>query len=116
MKFGLMPPHPASLIKRSIYSKYGKYAEDFKIAADFELFLRFLSIHKIKFKILDDIIVRMRSGGVSGKNIYSYWISTMEILKSFKINNLNSNIFFIIMRIQLRLINYFLMQKNKQKI
>ena len=53
--------------------------------------LEFLFIHKIKFKILNDIIVRMRSGGISGKNIYSYWISTMEILKSFKINNLNSS-------------------------
>ena len=73
MKFGLMPPHPGSIIKKNIYLKYGKYAEDFQIAADFELFLRFLSIHKIKFKILDDIIVRMRSGGISGKNIYSYW-------------------------------------------
>ena len=113
MKFGLMPPHPASLIKRSVYFKYGKYAEDFKIAADFELFLRFLFIHKIKFKILNDIIVRMRSGGISGKNIYSYWISTIEILKSFKINNLNSNIFFIIMRIPVKINQLFFFDKKK---
>ncbi len=113
MKFGLMPPHPASLIKRSVYFKYGKYAEDFKIAADFELFLRFLFIHKIKFKILNDIIVRMRSGGISGKNIYSYWISTIEILKSFKINNLNSNIFFIIMRIPVKINQLFFFDTKK---
>ena len=42
MKFGLMPPHPASIIKREIYNKHGLYNEDFKIAADFEFFLRFL--------------------------------------------------------------------------
>ena len=47
MKFGLMPPHPASLIKK-VYKKYGAYTENFKIAGDFEFFLRFLFI-KIKF-------------------------------------------------------------------
>ena len=106
MKFGLMPPHPGSLIKK-IYLKYGKYAEDFQIAADFELFLRFLFIHKIQYKILDEIVVRMRSGGISGKNIYSYWISTMEILKSFKKNNLTSNLLLIIMRIPVKINQLF---------
>ena len=113
MKFGLMPPHPGSIIKKSIYVKYGKYAEDFKIAADFELFLRFLFIHKIKYKILDEVIVRMRSGGISGKNIYSYWISTMEILKSFKINNLTSNLLLIIMRIPVKINQLFFFDSRK---
>ena len=107
MKFGLMPPHPASIIKKSVYSKYGKYIEKFKIAADFELFLRFLFIKKIKFKIINQIIVRMRSGGISGKNFYSYWISTLEILESFKINNIKTNIFLIIMRIPAKINQLF---------
>ena len=98
MKFGLMPPHPASLIRRDIYFKHGLYNKNFQIAADFELFLRLFVLKKIKFKILNNTIVRMRSGGISGKNLKSYWISTFEILKSFEINGLNSNIFFIIMR------------------
>ena len=55
MKFGLMPPHPASLIKKNIYMKYGLYKENFKIAADFELFLRLFFIKKIKFKIINTI-------------------------------------------------------------
>ncbi len=113
MKFGLMPPHPASLIKKDIYLKYGKYAENFKIAADFELFLRFLFIHKIKYKILNQIVVRMRSGGISGKNIYSYWISTTEILKSFKMNNLNTNLLLIIMRIPAKINQLFFFSSRK---
>ena len=107
MKFGLMPPHPASVIKKNIYSKYGKYIEKFKIAADFELFLRFLFINKINFKIIDEIVVRMRSGGISGKNFYSYWISTMEILESFKINNIKTNLLLIIMRIPAKINQLF---------
>ena len=48
MKFGLDASSP-SISNKSVYSKYGKYIEKFKIAADFELFLRFLFINKINF-------------------------------------------------------------------
>tara|TARA_B100001063_G_C16757068_1_gene553737 strand:+ start:16 stop:1491 length:1476 start_codon:yes stop_codon:yes gene_type:complete len=113
MKFGLMPPHPASLIRKDVYNTYGTYNKDFKIAADFELFLRIFIINKISFKIVDTTIVRMRSGGISGKNLKSYWISTIEILKSFEINKLRTNIFFIIMRIPAKINQLFIYNKNK---
>lgn len=119
MKFGLMPPHPASIIKREIYEKYGLYNENFKIAGDFEFFLRLFYKSKVKFKIIDYILIRMRSGGISGKNFYSYWISTLEILKSFKINNLKTNLLFIVMRFptkinQLFFFNNFFIDRNFQ--
>ncbi len=112
MKFGLMPPHPASVIKKSTYQKYGLYKSSFKIAADFELFLRLFILKKVKFKIINNTIVRMRSGGISGKNLKSYWVSTIEILKSFEINNLKTNIFFIIMRIPAKINQLFIYNKN----
>jgi len=49
----------------------------------------------------------MRTGGISGKNLQSYWISTLEIFKSFSINNLTSNLFFIIMRIPAKISQLF---------
>ena len=111
MKFGLMPPHPASLIRRDIYIKYGLYNKNFQIAADFDLFLRLFILKKVKFKIINYTVVRMRSGGISGKNLKSYWISTNEILKSFQINGLSSNIFFIVMRIPAKIGQLFLYNK-----
>ena len=83
---GDMPPHPASFIKK-IYDKYGLYNTNFKIASDFDFFLRIFKKHKVKFKILENQIVRMRTGGASDQNIKSYIITTKEILKSIKINN-----------------------------
>ena len=74
MKFGLMPPHPGSFIKKDIYQKNGLYNEDFKIASDFEFFLRNIYINKIKYKSFEETIVRMRLGGISSKNIFSYII------------------------------------------
>ena len=112
MRFGLMPPHPASLIRRDVYTEHGLYNKNFLIAADFELFLRLFVLNKIKFKIINNTIVRMRSGGISGKNLKSYWISTIEILKSFQINGLKTNILFIIMRIPAKINQLFIYNKN----
>ncbi|MBD1134950.1 glycosyltransferase [Pelagibacterales bacterium SAG-MED47] len=107
MKFGLMPPHPATIIKRGIYKKNKMYNENFKIAGDFEFFLRLFYINKEKYKVINNTIIRMRSGGISGKNLQSYWISTLEIFRSFSINNLSSNLFFIIMRIPAKISQLF---------
>ena len=107
MKFGLMPPHPASVIKREIYIKNKVYNENFKIAGDFEFFLRLFYINKIKFKIIKNTIIRMRSGGISGKNFRSYWVSTLEIFKSFRINNLRPNLLYIVMRIPAKISQLF---------
>ena len=38
MKYGIMPPHPSSVIKKTIYLKYGLYNDHFSIAADFDFF------------------------------------------------------------------------------
>ena len=113
MKYGLMPPHPASIINKQIYDKHGLYNESFRIAADFELFLRLFFIRKLNFKTINQTIVRMRSGGISGKNIKSYWISTIEIFRSFKINNLKNNILLIIIRIPVKVNQLLFYKLNK---
>ena len=78
-RYGLMPPHPSSFIRRSLYKKYGLYEERFKIASDFDLFLRLIFIKRVAYKTINKIIVRMRTGGVSGKNINSYITINNEI-------------------------------------
>ena len=48
------------------------------------IFFKSIKLHKLKFKILNDQIVRMRTGGTSDKNLKSYLITTNEILNSIK--------------------------------
>ena len=112
MKLGLMPPHPASFINKNVYEKYGMYYENFKIASDFEIFLRFIYVKKLKFIKLNKVIVRMRIGGISGRNLLSYLISTKEILESFKKNNIKNNIFKILLRLPPKLIQYIIYNKK----
>ena len=113
MKFGLMPPHPGSFIKKDIYQKNGLYNEDFKIASDFEFFLKNIYINKIKYKSFNETIVRMRLGGISSKNIFSYITSTNEIWKSFKLNNLSVNLISLILRFPWKINQLFIYNTKK---
>ena len=113
LKIGLMPPHPPSFIKKSIYEKYGLYYEKFKIASDFEIFLRLIYLNNLKFYKLNKVIVRMRIGGISGRNLQSYIISSLEIIKSFEINNLKTNLFNILLRLPSKILQYLILERKK---
>lgn len=114
LNIGVMPPHPAAFIKKEIYKMYN-YNINFKIAADFEFFLKLFKINNYNFKYLDLTIVRMRTGGISGKNILSYLISTIEIYKAFKEYKIKKNYLTILARIPFKL-NQFITFFKKKKI
>ncbi|MCZ7612734.1 MAG: glycosyltransferase [Ignavibacteriaceae bacterium] len=46
LKKGWMPPHPTLFIRKELFTKYGFYRTDMKIAADYEMILRLLYKHK----------------------------------------------------------------------
>ena len=107
VKFGLMPPHPGLFLKKVIYKNF-LYDESYKIAGDFDFITRVIFKNKIKFFYLNLTSVRMRVGGLSSKNIYSYITSTMEILKTFKKNNIKSNLMHSLVRIPSKIIQLFI--------
>ena len=107
LRFGLMPPHTATFIKKKIYDKLGIYKTNYKIAADFEFLLRVYLINKISFHKLDILVTRMKSGGISGKNFFAYIVSTIEILRAFKENKIYSNLFFILLRIPIKIRQFY---------
>lgn len=108
MYFGISPPHPSTFIKKKIYNKIGLYKSDYSIAGDFEFFLRMFYINNIKYKSVDLKCVEMEYGGKSTKSFKSNLISTKEIVKSFKKNNLYNNYFFILLRLPIKLIQFIL--------
>jgi hypothetical protein len=82
-----MPPHPSIFIQRDLFSKLGMYKTDYKIAADYELIIRFFLIHKITWKYSNITTTSMLIGGVSSSGVKSYNIVTEEISKALKINS-----------------------------
>lgn len=57
--------HPSAFIKRNLLIKYGGYREDFKIAADYELFIRFILKHNVSYQHITLVIAQFDLKGVS---------------------------------------------------
>jgi glycosyltransferase involved in cell wall biosynthesis len=89
--WGWMPPHPTFFVRRELYQRYGLFCTDYKIAADYELTARFLARHKVSYAYLPEVLVCMRTGGVSTR-LSSNWILNREILRACAVNGIDTNI------------------------
>lgn len=91
-KKGFHTPHPGFFVKRKIYAAYGNFDTSMKVAADFDLMLRFMENKNIRSERLDEIVVLMRTGGASTKwrNIL---IGLKDIRKSLVKSELKTNFF-----------------------
>lgn len=78
---GVMPPHPAVFIKRKCYDRFGKFNIEYEIASDYDLLLRFYRINEISYKYMPKVMVKMKAGGKSNKNISSIIKLNAEIYK-----------------------------------
>ncbi len=107
MRFGFMPAHPAAFIKRSAYQEVGLYKLGYKIAADFDMFIRMLLRLEFKYAKLDQTLVRMRMGGVSTSGFNSYWTSSKEMVRSLGENGVYSNFLFVFMRLPVKFFQLF---------
>lgn len=57
--------HPSTLIHRSLFERYGSYAEEFRIVGDYEFFVRVLLKYEASYQHLPVTISLFDSGGVS---------------------------------------------------
>ena len=107
-KFGWMPAHPASFVKRNIIMQNGFFNEKYKIAGDFDFLLRLFKNIKFKFACVPCIFVKMQYGGLSNLNFKSKIIISKEILKSCKNNGIKTNILLINSRFFSKIFEYFI--------
>lgn len=89
--YGIMPAHPTFFTYKKYYEKFGFYKTDYFIAADFELLARFLNTHKLSFSCLSKVMVKMRMGGMSTRNLKSNWTINMEILRACRENRIKTS-------------------------
>lgn len=62
---GWIPLHTTIYVKRELFHTYGLYKENYKIASDYEISLRWFINNKINKVFLNDWVVKMRMGGKS---------------------------------------------------
>lgn len=89
--YGWMPAHPTFFVKREIYDKYGVFRTDLKVAADFDLMARFLFKYKISYNYMQEVIVKMRTGGASTSLFNIIFTNNKEVMKACKENNIDTN-------------------------
>jgi hypothetical protein len=78
-------------VRREFYEKLGLYKLDYKIAADYELLIRFLKINSLRYKYIPGIMVYMRTGGVSNQSIKSRYLLNKETVKACAENGIHTN-------------------------
>jgi glycosyltransferase involved in cell wall biosynthesis len=89
---GWCPPHPTFFARRGVYERCGKFDLSYKIAADVELMMRFMEVNKIRVKYLPNVLVKMRMGGTTNRNLTNVLKQNKEILRALKQHGLQSSI------------------------
>lgn len=106
MKMGFIPAHPSFYCRKECFEKFGYYKTDYKIAADFDLLLRFIYVHQIRIKYLPVDMVTMRLGGASTDGWKSRLVMMNEHLRSFKENGVKTNRFWLSLRYFYKITEY----------
>lgn len=91
-KFGLMPAHPSFYVKREHYEKLGRYSLDYKIAADFDLLVRFLYKNRLRTSYIPLPLITMRMGGASTENWAARMLINKEAVKACRKYGIYTNI------------------------
>ncbi|MHC4199619.1 MAG: glycosyltransferase family 2 protein [Planctomycetota bacterium] len=95
---GWMPPHPAFFVRREVHGRYGVYNTDLGISSDYEMMLRLLVRHGISTHYVPRVLVRMRSGGVSGGGPASLLRAAVEDYRAWRLSRLPPSLFTIAMK------------------
>ncbi|MFN5422762.1 MAG: glycosyltransferase family 2 protein [bacterium] len=106
-RYGMMPPHPSFYCRRQLFEQYGVYRTDFKIGSDYELLLRFLSIHWISFRYVSRLFVLMKPGGISTSGISSFLTINKEIMRASRMHKIKTNYLFVFSRYLVRIFQFF---------
>ena len=61
-------PHPASLIKRSLFETLGPYSEHYKIVSDWEFFMNAICKHSASYRHVPQPIVVFNEDGISSNS------------------------------------------------
>jgi glycosyltransferase involved in cell wall biosynthesis len=104
LRFGWMPPHPGSFIRRAACATIGPYALDLKISADYEMFVKAMLVHHFKFVRVDRVLVRMRSGGISTSGLRASLRLNREIVTACRRNGVYTSLPLVLLKTPFKLL------------
>ena len=87
--WGWMPPHPTFFVRCSVYERYGFFNLELGSAADYEIMLRFLLKHQVKVAYIPEVLVHMRTGGISNMSLRNRLKANQMDRMAWKVNGLS---------------------------
>ena len=85
---GWMPPHPTLFLRRSVLDRIGLYDTRYRIAADYDLVLRYFSTTSAMPVYLPQVLVKMRVGGESNRSLNRLFRKSREDYDALRRNNI----------------------------
>jgi glycosyltransferase involved in cell wall biosynthesis len=93
--YGWMPPHPTFFVRREVYEKIGNFNSSLRSAADYEFMLRVLLKNDFKVSYIPEVLVKMRTGGMSNATLRHRLRANREDREAWRINNITPYFFTI---------------------
>jgi glycosyltransferase involved in cell wall biosynthesis len=104
--WGWMPAHPALFLRRHVYERFGVFRTDYRIAGDFELVARIFHGDTLKYRHMPEVLVRMRTGGISTGG----WRNTLqlnkEVLRACQENGIPTSLLKILSKYPAKLLEF----------
>jgi glycosyltransferase len=102
-----MPPHPTFFVRKKVYEQVGLYNTKMRSSADYEMMLRILVKHKMKAVYIPQVLVKMRTGGISNASFRNRIRANREDREGWRINGLKPYFFTLYLK-PLRKISQFI--------
>lgn len=106
--WGWMPAHPTLFVHRRVFERVGPFKTDYRIAGDFEFVARAFHAGGLSYRYLPQVLVRMRTGGVSTGG----WRNTLqlnrEVLRACRENGIYTNPLMILSKYPYKLLEFLL--------
>lgn len=90
--WGWMPAHPTLFLRRQVYERFGLFRTDYRIAGDFELVARMFHGDTLKYRYVPEVLVRMRTGGVSTGGWRNTLLLNREVLRACRENGISTSL------------------------
>jgi glycosyltransferase involved in cell wall biosynthesis len=86
-----MPAHPSFFTKLEFYKRFGNFNTKYTIAADLDLLIRFLNTERLSFRYIDELMVVMRTGGLSNASLRQRWVLNREAVEVCRANGVETS-------------------------
>ena len=103
---GIMPAHPSLYVKRNRLLEAGLYDTHYKIASDFDMIVRLFGRDDFNSYYIPEVLVKMRTGGVSTSGLSSNFLLNKEIFLSCSRNGIKTNWIKILSKYPRKLLGY----------